>query len=91
MANTITTGELAKHFGIGLNADFVKDTLGFRPAEVGRAGHPRWDVNDVPRIGEALKHHLTDRIGEPVVESSATPKPAKKTAVKPPVDEDDDL
>lgn len=89
MANTITTGELAKHFGIGLNADFVKDDLEIEPAEIARAGHPRWHVHDIPAIGEALAAHISGRANAAF--KASAPKPAKKTASKPPVDEDDDL
>lgn len=89
MANTITTGELNAHFGVNMTADFLKETLDIEPAEVGRAGHPRWFVIDVPHIADRLVSHITSR-GDAPVEAS-TPKPAKKTAPKPPVDEDDDL
>lgn len=89
MANTITTGELNAHFGVNMTADFLKDTLEIEPAEVGRAGHPRWHVTDVPAIGAALREHITSRISAKVAPSA--PKPAKKTAKPTTVDDDDDL
>lgn len=56
--STITTAEVNKKLGLSLSTDFIKNTLEVEPAEIGRAGHPRWWQEDLPLIRNLLVDHL---------------------------------
>lgn len=99
MATTITTGDLNKHFGVTMTTEFIKEVLGFQPAETARAGHPRWALDDVPKIGIALESHVGERAQAKVVVTPPATKKAKdakapaastKPATTPAAEEDPD-